>query len=266
MSTKKNVLGVLVDAIDYDAAVGQVMEAAVRQMPLSVTALAVHGVMTGVFDPIFRNVLNDLDLVCPDGQPVRWAQNLLHHAALQDRVYGPNLMLAICGRAAAEGLPVFLYGSKAETLKPLVRNLCERFPKLHIAGTTPSRFRLLLETEKAAIAADIRRSGAKVVFCGLGCPRQEIWVREFRGLLPMPLIAVGAAFDFHAGLLAQAPPFLQKVGLEWLFRLCSEPCRLWKRYMLLNPAYIGLFLLQYSGLRRYPPHSVGSAFPVCCPG
>jgi exopolysaccharide biosynthesis WecB/TagA/CpsF family protein len=252
---KHNVIGVLVDVVDYDAAVDLIGAAAIERRGMSVSALAVHGVMTGVLDRSHRHRLNNLDLVVPDGQPVRWALNRLYDVQLKDRVYGPNLMLKVCERAAAESLPIFLYGSKAAVLEALERNLRKRFPGLQIAGAQPSRFRQLSAQEKSEVASAIAASGARIVFVGLGCPKQEVWVYEYRDLLPMPLLAVGAAFDFHAGLLPQAPEHIQNAGLEWLFRLLREPRRLWRRYLLLNPHYAYLVSLQALGLKRFDPDS-----------
>jgi CDP-paratose 2-epimerase len=250
-SHKKNILGVGIDATDYANAVERIVQAAQQKAPLAVSALAVHGVMTGVLDQAHRHRLNQLDLVVPDGQPVRWALNLLHRAGLKDRVYGPNLMLKVCEQAAAQGLPIYLYGSQAETLDQLSRNLCERFPRLVIAGTQPSRFRQLTAEEKLEVAAQIKASGAAITFVGLGCPRQEVFVYEFRDVLPMPLLAVGAAFDFHAGMLSQAPEFMQRNGLEWFYRFVQEPRRLWQRYVVLNPLYVGMLLLQMLKLKQF---------------
>ena len=232
---KKNVLGILVNAVNYEAAVSKIIAAASAGKPMSVSALAVHGVMTGVLDNTHRYRLNHMDLVLPDGQPVRWALNLLYDTKLPDRVCGPDTMLKICERAAEEGLSIYLYGSKADVLEALSRNLRQRFPGLIIAGTQPSKFRQVSPQEKQETAQQIRNSGAAITFVGLGCPRQEVWAYEYRDDLSMPLIAVGAAYDFHAGTLAKCPDFLSKIGLEWLFRLMKEPKRLWKRYVFLNP-------------------------------
>lgn len=250
---KKNVLGILVNAVNYEAAVDKIIVAATAGKPMSVSALAVHGVMTGVLDSTHRYRINHIDLVLPDGQPVRWALNWLYNTELPDRVCGPNAMLQICERAAEEGLSIYLYGSKASVLEALSRNLCERYPKLIIAGTQPSKFRHISPTEKQEIAQQIRDSGAAITFVGLGCPRQEVWAYEYRDDLSMPLIAVGAAYDFHAGNLAKSPEFLSKIGLEWLFRMVKEPRRLWQRYVLLNPLYIWLFLLQSLKLKEFDP-------------
>jgi N-acetylglucosaminyldiphosphoundecaprenol N-acetyl-beta-D-mannosaminyltransferase len=247
---KHNVLGVGIDAIDYDGVVARVLQAAHERRPLAVSALAVHGVMTGALDEEHRYRLNQLDLVCPDGQPVRWALRLLHQVRLPDRVYGPRMMLEICEAAAEQAIPIFLFGGDEGLLELLSGKLTSRFSKLQIAGTRPSKFRTLTSEEWADLGREVRESGAQIMFVGLGCPRQEVFAFEFREAASMPVLAVGAAFSFHAGRLAQAPPLLQRWGLEWLYRLTREPRRLWRRYVVLNPAYVTLLALQKLGLRR----------------
>jgi exopolysaccharide biosynthesis WecB/TagA/CpsF family protein len=244
---KRTVLGVGVDVIDYEAAVERIVDAAQRKKPFAVTALPVHGIMTGARDSEHRYRLNSFDLLTPDGQPVRWALNLLHGVGLRERVYGPSLMLALCERLARENLSIYLFGSRMETLLLLSETLRRRFPALRIAGSQPGRFKTLSSSERDDIRRAIRQSGAGVVFVGLGCPRQEIWVYENRAALSIPAICVGAAFDFHAGTVAQAPPGMQRVGLEWAFRLIREPRRLWRRYVLLNPLYVGMVAAQATG-------------------
>ena len=248
---KRDILGVMVDVVDYESAVDQIVHAAKAGRGFAVTALAVHGVMTGALDPEHRFRLNDFDLVVPDGQPVRWALNLLHSTRLKERVYGPALMLALCERCASDGIPIYLYGSNESALGKLRDRLEELFPMLTIAGAQPSRFRRITPDEKAEIVSDIRHSGARVVFAGLGCPRQEVWAYEFRDALSMPVVAVGAAFDFHAGTVPQAPRRMQNVGLEWLYRLVHEPRRLWRRYALLNPLYVAMVAAQGTRLVRF---------------
>jgi N-acetylglucosaminyldiphosphoundecaprenol N-acetyl-beta-D-mannosaminyltransferase len=247
---KHNVLGVGIDAVDYDGVVARVLKAARERRPLAVSALAVHGVMTGALDEAHRYRLNQLDLVCPDGQPVRWALRLLHKVRLPDRVYGPRMMLEICEAAAKQEIPIFLFGGDEGLLELLGEKLLSRFPALRIAGTRASKFRTLTADEWTDLGHEVRESGAQIMFVGLGCPRQEVFAFEFREVASMPVLAVGAAFNFHAGLLAQAPPILQRWGLEWLYRLTREPRRLWRRYVLLNPAYVTLLALQKVGLRR----------------
>jgi N-acetylglucosaminyldiphosphoundecaprenol N-acetyl-beta-D-mannosaminyltransferase len=251
---KKNLIGVLVDAIDYEGALQRIAAAARKHQPLAVSALAVHGVMTGYTDDEQRARLNHLDLVVPDGQPVRWALNLLHRAKLPDRVYGPALMLKVCYLAEREGFGVYFYGGTSTVLERLKQSLREQFPKLQIRGVEASKFRRLSQDEKAEVIARIRASKAQITFIGLGCPRQEVWAYEYRDALSMPILAVGAAFDFYAGATRQAPRWMQNHGLEWLFRLKTEPRRLWRRYILLNPWYVGLIVIQLFRLRRFSPN------------
>ncbi|MEQ1902909.1 MAG: WecB/TagA/CpsF family glycosyltransferase [Pirellulaceae bacterium] len=226
---KFNLLGVEISAVDYEAAVEKVTDAARKQSPFGVSALAVHGVMTGVMDREHRHRLNSLELLVPDGQPVRWGLNWLHGTKLAERVYGPNLMLEICRAAESQGLRICLFGGSAELLDKLAGNLLRQFPNLQIVSRIPSKFRRLEPGEKPALVEQIKNS------------------------LSMPIIAVGAAFNFHAGLLRQAPGWMQRFGLEWFYRLMREPLRLWKRYLLLNPYYCFLFACQYLGLRRFDP-------------
>jgi exopolysaccharide biosynthesis WecB/TagA/CpsF family protein len=244
---KKNLVGILVDDVDRLKATDMVMDAARQGNSLAVTAIAVHGVMTGVMDATQRYRLNHLDLVVADGQPVRWALNLLHAAGLRYRVYGPSLTLEVLTRAAPEQIPVYFFGNTQKVLDLLCAHLQQRFPELRIAGAEPSRFARIDAKTADSIAARIRASGARIVFVGLGCPRQEVWAYEFRDRLKMPILAVGAAFPFLAGTLRQAPQWMQDWGLEWLFRLCMEPKRLWRRYLLLGPAYLVLVVCQWLG-------------------
>lgn len=248
---KKNVLGVWVNVTDYSGAADRILQAARNRKSLGVTALAVHGVMTGVLDDEHRFRLNSLDLVLPDGQPVRWALNWVHRAGLKDRVYGPNLMLEVCKQAEQEGLSVFFFGATKEILSRLQQNLRTRFPRLVVAGTMSSRFRRLTISERDSMVDEIRKSGASIVFVGLGCPRQEIWAYEFRESLNCPILAVGAAFPFLAGTIQQAPAWMQQRGLEWLFRLSREPFRLWDRYLFLGPQFLALLPLQRLGLAQF---------------
>jgi N-acetylglucosaminyldiphosphoundecaprenol N-acetyl-beta-D-mannosaminyltransferase len=263
---KHSVLGVLIDATTYDEATAEVLDAAREHRPFALTALAVHGVMTGVQDHAHGARLNSFDLVTPDGQPVRWALNSLYGAGLTDRVYGPTLTLDVLRGCAAEGLPVYLYGSTTETLDRLVPKLTELLPALKIAGVEPSKFRSAQPGEAEEIAERVRASGARVVLVGLGCPRQEIFAYAMRPLIDAPLLAVGAAFDYHAGQLRKPPEWMQKRGLEWLWRFGLEPGRLWKRYLLLNPAYLARLAAQKTKLWKATPPAPATdrltSFPV----
>jgi N-acetylglucosaminyldiphosphoundecaprenol N-acetyl-beta-D-mannosaminyltransferase len=249
---KKNVGGVLISPATYDSASDLILNAAHRRQSFLVSALAVHGVMTGAMDKQHRFRLNHFDLLVPDGQPVRWVLNKFYGARLADRVYGPELTLRLCRRCADEGVPLYFYGSTKEILEDLVSNVTGRFPKVEIAGAEPSKFRRLEQNEKSALVDRINNSGAGIVFVGLGCPRQEVFAFELGRELKMPTLAVGAAFPFLAGQLSQAPPWMQKRGLEWLYRLAVEPRRLWKRYLYLNPYYMLIITLQACGLSISP--------------
>ena len=243
------VLAVNVSRVDYDAAVAAIINAAKLRRSFGAAALAVHGVMEAHRDPAFAELVNRLDLITPDGQPVRWALNLLGARELKDRVYGPTLTLRVCEKAAAQGLPVFLFGSSQDVLERLGRNLKAKFPKLIIAGMQADRFREASTAEDEEDIRTINRSGARIVFVGRGCPRQEKWVAAHLGKIQAAMVAVGAAFDFHAGTLPQAPKILQDYGLEWLFRLINEPGRLWRRYLILNPLFVLNFSRQLIKLR-----------------
>ena len=250
---RHNLLGVQINAVDYESAIEQIIQAAMTQKTFGVSALAVHGVMCGVLDPKHRHRLNQLELIVPDGQPVRWGLNLLHGTKMKDRVYGPDLMFKTCQAAADSGISVYLYGSTHDVLTDLKTNLMARIPNLVIAGHQASRFRTMSPAEKTEDIRNIQESGAGITFVGLGCPRQEVWTYEFKDHLRMPVLAVGAAFAIHSGNLAQAPPFMQKMGLEWCYRLVREPRRLWKRYCFLNPYYLWLLMIQKTGLKRFSP-------------
>lgn len=260
---KKSLFGIGVSAIDYEAAVQHIVNAAQQRRPLAISATAVHGLMTAVMDAHQRYRLNHFDLVVPDGQPLVWALNILHKAGLRERVYGPQLTLELCRQSAERQIPVYFYGSRPEVLERMTANLRQRFPALIVAGVSPSLFRTTTLQEKDEICQRIVKSGARIVFVGLGCPRQEVWASEYCQPLSMPTVAVGAAFDFHAGTLAQAPAWMQARGLEWLFRLMKEPARLWKRYLSTNPMFVALFAIQwllgprfFPSQGRRPPHEL----------
>jgi N-acetylglucosaminyldiphosphoundecaprenol N-acetyl-beta-D-mannosaminyltransferase len=190
-------------------------------------------------------------LAVPDGQPLVWALRLLGHKRAK-RVYGPDLMERYCARAAAGGTPIYLYGGRSkDALALLSQNLRERFPGLRIAGGWSPPFRPLSEEERERVIVEIDGSGAKVVWVGTGQPKQELWMSEMRARLAAPLlVGVGAAFDFHAGIVSQAPGWMQRNGLEWLYRLSREPRRLWRRYASQNPRFVVAFVCQYLNERR----------------
>ena len=250
---RNNVMGVVIDAVDYERAVEKIIESAQQGKRCATTALAVHGLITGVTDEAHRFRLNQFDLVVPDGQPVRWALNVLHRAQLTDRVYGPKLSLRVCEAAARQGVSVYFFGSSKTVIQKLCEGMSRRCPGLQIAGARPSEFRTLTEAERNELVAEIQASGAQILFVGLGCPRQEVFAYEMSQYLNMPILAVGAAFDYYAGTLTEPPEFMQKWGLQWLYRLVQEPRRLWKRYLVTNTQFVALFGMQAIGLWRPDP-------------
>ncbi len=211
-----------------------------------VTAAAVNLVMSAHEDPDTRAAVLGATLAVPDGQPLVWALRALGNRGAT-RVYGPDLMAHFCARAAREGTPMYLYGGRTpEALELLRKRLGERFPGIRIVGAFSPPFRELTEAEEGAVVEAIDSSGAAVVWVGTGQPKQEKWMLRMRPRLAAPLlVGVGAAFDFHAGLVSQAPAWMQRSGLEWVYRLSREPRRLWRRYARYNPLFLACFARQY---------------------
>jgi len=234
---KVPLFGIGISVTDYAGASEAILAAARARRSYAVSALATHGLTEAARDAELGELVNSIDLVTPDGQPVRWAMNAMHRTALSERVYGPDLVAAVCEGAAEEGMSIFLYGSTAETCLAVAEELPRRYPGLQIAGIHPDRFRDATAAEDAEDVRRIRASGADIVLVGRGCPRQERWVAQHRGLVYAPMLAVGAAFDYIAGNLPRPPGFMQRAGLEWLFRLCQEPRRLIRRYLVHNSLF-----------------------------
>lgn len=214
----------------------------------SISLLTVHAVMTAAFDRRYRAVLNSSNVAATDGMPLVWALRSFGFRK-QPRVYGPDLMLALCEQSAQLAHPIFLYGGRDETLSVLKRNLTDRFCQLNISDAYAPPFRPLTLDEDRSCVRRIVASGAKIVFVGIGTPKQDQWMASHVDKLPgVVLLGVGAAFDFHAGFVRQAPRWMQRSGLEWFFRLLMEPRRLWKRYML-NPLFLAMWALELAGIR-----------------
>jgi N-acetylglucosaminyldiphosphoundecaprenol N-acetyl-beta-D-mannosaminyltransferase len=235
---KFDLFGIQVSATHYREVVERLLEAARRGVPAIVDFAPANVIVEGTTDPIFGQQLNGFDILCPDGQPVRWCLNHFHKAGLKDRVYGPFLMLQLCQAAAREGMPIYLYGATPETLAKLQQSLAERCPNLRIAGAESPPFRPLTAAEDDAAVERINTSGARFLFLGIGSPRQERFASAHRGRIGAVQLCVGAAFDFLAGTKKMAPRWMQKCGLEWLFRLGSEPGRLGKRYFVGNSRFL----------------------------
>jgi N-acetylglucosaminyldiphosphoundecaprenol N-acetyl-beta-D-mannosaminyltransferase len=239
---------------DYDEVVAW-MDAMVESGARGwLTAAAVNLIMSARDDPNTMRAVLGATLAVPDGQPLVWALRLLGHKRAT-RIYGPDLMERYCEQAAADGTPIYLYGGRSEqALALLTQRLRERFPGLSIVGGFSPPFRPLTTDEQGQVVAEIDGSGAQVVWVGTGQPKQELWMSEMRPRLAAPLlVGVGAAFDFHAGIVSQAPAWMQRNGLEWLYRLSREPRRLWRRYASQNPRFVVSFLRQWMRERRDRP-------------
>jgi N-acetylglucosaminyldiphosphoundecaprenol N-acetyl-beta-D-mannosaminyltransferase len=246
LPARAHVLGIPLAISDYAEVMDwmQAMIAADRRGYL--TAAAVNLIMCAREEPETLEAVLAATLAVPDGMPLVWALHALGHARAT-RVYGPDLMAHFCARAADAGIPMYLYGGRSPAARELLEErLGERFPGLCIAGGSSPPFRALTPEEDAREIALINASGAAVVWVGTGQPRQERWMHRMRGRLTPPLlVGVGAAFDFHAGLVSQAPPWMQRNGLEWAYRLSREPRRLWRRYARYNPLFVVGFARQY---------------------
>lgn len=248
---KNTVLGVGISVTTYDQLLESVIEAARVRRQACISHLAVHGLVIGSQDRGMRKILNGLEVVAPDGMPVRLALNILYNTQLPDRVYGPEFTIRVCKRAAVEGIGVYLYGSYPQVVDDLRTNLIERYPNLLIVGSEPSIFRPLTGAEDNELVTRINESGAGIVFLGLGCPLQERFAYEHRAKIKAVQICVGAAFDFHSGNKRMAPSWMQRYSLEWLFRILQEPRRLWRRYFVMNTIFLSKVLLQFVRLRKY---------------
>jgi len=236
---KVDVLGVQLSATTYEEATAAILEAASGGVPGVVTCQPVHGVVLGAMDKPLGAKMNSFDMITPDGQPVRWAMNLLHRTALRDRVCGPELTLHLCRSAAERGVGVYLYGGTPPVAAALRDNLLRWYPGLRLAGTESPPFRPLTPEEDEEMVQRINASGAGIVLVGLGCPKQDLFAYDHRDRIRAVQVCVGAAFDFHAGHKRQAPGWMQRSGLGWLFRLLQEPRRLWRRYLFYNTVFLG---------------------------
>jgi N-acetylglucosaminyldiphosphoundecaprenol N-acetyl-beta-D-mannosaminyltransferase len=246
-----NVLGVGVSAIDVERAVSIIGGWVSRRVPNYVCVSGVHGVMESQEDDVLRDIHNHAGLVTPDGMPLVWLGRLASHRQMT-RVYGPDLLLACCAESSRRGWRHFFYGGASGVADLLARRLRAHFPTLEVAGTYTPPFRALTDEEEADVTRRIEESHADIVWVGLSTPKQERWMAAHVGRVAAPvLIGVGAAFDFHAGLKPQAPHWLQQCGLEWLFRLATEPRRLWRRYLTNNPRFVWRVTLQQLGLVEY---------------
>lgn len=247
-----NVTGVGVSRVNLDIATQAVFDAVAAKHKGYVCASDAHVIWHAHRDPAFRDLLNNSYLTTPDGMPLVW-MGKMQGAKEVDRTYGPDLMLKVMDEGRERGVTHFLYGGKEGVVETLSEKLTERLPGLDIVGHYTPPFRPLNEEELSSLQADIADKKPDIIWVGIGCPKQERFCAEHIDLLDTTLMfAVGAAFDFHSGTVAQAPRWIQRSGLEWLFRLCREPKRLWKRYLQSNPLFLLRSFLQLSRLKRYP--------------
>ena len=247
-----DILGVDISVSTYDSVVQRCTAWAAAGESRSVFFATVHMLMEAHDAPAFRATLNRADIVNPDGMPLVWALRALGNRSAS-RVYGPDTTEALLRAAHDSDIAIGFYGGSEATLAQLVERVEARYPRIRIVFTMSPPFRPLSEEEDESIAEDIAKSGARFLFVGLGCPKQENWIADHRNRIPSVLLAVGAAFDFLAGTKPQAPRWMMRSGLEWLFRLASEPRRLAGRYVKHNPRFVALFLIQW--MTRNASHS-----------
>jgi len=236
------ILDVSIKPINYLSATHQILIWAREGSSRIVFAANVHMLMEAHDSPAYKKIINSADIVTPDGMPLVWMMRVKGHPD-QQRVYGPTLMLHVLESAARENIPVGFYGSSPQVLQSLLAKTQSRFPNLKIAYSFSPPFQEISQDEDAEIIKHINASSARILFVGLGCPKQEKWMADHRGRINAVMLGVGAAFDFHAGIKSQAPAWMQNIGLEWLYRLATEPRRLWRRYLYHNPRFIILAIL-----------------------
>jgi N-acetylglucosaminyldiphosphoundecaprenol N-acetyl-beta-D-mannosaminyltransferase len=248
----RDVLGVPVSLVDYDRTMAVMDDLIERRSRGFVCVAPVHALMVAQDDPEMLAALRGATLVVPDGMPVVWAANLLGRHSLDDRVYGPELMLRYSQRCAERGHRVWLYGGRDQgSLVQLALSLRRRHPGIRVVGGYSPPFRPLDEQEEEAVARQINQARPDVLWVGIGVPKQEKWMARMRDRLDVPVMCgVGAAFDFHAGRIPMAPAWMQERGLEWAYRTWQEPRRLLGRYLTTNPRFLGAFARQYLSERR----------------
>ena len=246
----RRILGTRVDATSYDAATRKILEWAREARSCYVCIAAVNNIMEARKSPVYKAVMEQAELVTSDGMPLVWTLRSLG-VSNASRVYGPDLMPTVLEAAAAARIPVGFYGGSDTVLARLLEVVRRRFPALHIAFAEAPPFRRPTPEEDEHTIAAIQDSGARILFIGLGSPKQDRWMYAHTARISAVMLGVGAAFDFLAGAKPQAPPWMQRSGLEWTFRLATEPRRLWRRYLKQNPRFLVLATAQI--LRAHLP-------------
>lgn len=238
---KPKILGMKISPTSYNKACMKIMEWQLDHLTRMVCVANVHLTMTAYDNPNYLAIINSADLVTPDGMPLVWTLRLKGYKD-QQRVYGPTLTQKLLPLLAAERVPVGFYGSESKVLEKLQHNIQEIHPNINISYAFSPPFRELTLQEEQEIVEAINRTGVRVLFVGLGCPKQEIWMHEHKERINAIMLGVGAAFDFIARVKPQAPSWIQAIGMEWFYRLLSEPKRLWRRYFYNNPRFILLII------------------------
>lgn len=237
MRCRSPIIGTPIDVLGWQEALSRMAGWSAAHESRYVCICNVHSVVSARQDALFANVLLEADMATPDGAPVAWVLRI-HGFKGQSRISGPDLMWKYCAEASQRGESIYLYGGLPTTLEALQRRLTVEFPSLRIAGAYSPPYRQLTTEEDTAVVDAVNESGAGTVWVSLGCPKQERWMAEHRGRINAVMIGVGAAFDYHAGIIRRAPLWMQRAGLEWFYRLCAEPRRLWKRYLVTNVLFL----------------------------
>jgi N-acetylglucosaminyldiphosphoundecaprenol N-acetyl-beta-D-mannosaminyltransferase len=252
MKNHVNVLGVGISVLNLQSALNEIAEAVRARRKGYICVTGVHGVMEAQNDSAFRKILNEAFLCTPDGMPMVWMGKIRGHREMR-RVYGPDLMLEVCAWSEKNPCRHFFFGGAEGVAELLAEKLKARFPKLEIADTFTPPFRALNPEEEKSLQEMVRAARPDIFWVGLSTPKQEKFMAEFLPKLDATLmIGVGAAFDFHSGRVKQAPRWMQKSGLEWFYRLCSEPQRLARRYLKNNPLFALKVAGQLCGFKKYP--------------
>ena len=247
---RARVVSLSVNVCNHESVIEDIAELVEKGNGGYVCVSTVHMVMESYDDKEYGTKVNNADLVIPDGMPIVWMQKLQGNKD-SARVRGNDLMVKLCDFAEKKSLKVGFYGGRQEVIYKIAKRAAKDFPKLQIAYAYSPPFRPLSEAEDAEIIKNIRESGVQILFVGLGCPKQEIWMARHKNKLSAVMIGVGAAFDFYAGNIKESPRWMGNLGLEWLYRLMQEPKRLWRRYLILNPRFIWLAAMQLLGFKKF---------------
>lgn len=252
--TRKRVVSLLPDVCSHQKTIAKIAELVEKENGGYVCFSTVHMVMESYDDAEFAEKVNGADYIVTDGMPIVWMQKLQGKKSAT-RVRANDLMILLCEYAEKSGLKIGFYGGRQEVIDTILERAEKDFPNLEIVYAFSPPFRALTEEEDAEIVKNIKNSGAQILFVGLGCPKQENWMAAHKNSFPAIMLGVGASFDFYAGNIKESPEWMGKLGLEWLYRLTQEPKRLWKRYIILNPRFMGLAMLQLTGFKNFEKNS-----------